>query len=308
MRVRDIMSRSILTADISRRLADVCALMRENHMGSVVIIEGRTPAGIITERDVVNAVAHPDPSLFSLPVHRLMRRPLITVPPDLLIREAAEYMKRHRIRRLPVLSNGRLVGIVTAGDVLRGILRELTDASLRAERLSDEVRRDALTGVGTRRYFDHVLEREVDRVRAYGGELSLMMVDVDRFKQVNDRYGHHVGDLVLRRIAALLRRTARGISTVARFGGDEFAVIAPISSPEALRRVGERCRELAHRMVFRSGRRKFTVSLSIGVAGWNRTMRCPKDLIARADAALYRAKRAGRNCVCMAGQRTELCR
>jgi len=308
MRIADIMSKSILTAGPERPLTEICEMMRVNHMGSVVILEGRTPVGIITERDVVNAVAHMGAALFTLPARQLMRRPLITVGPELGISEAAEFMKRNRIRRLPVLSGGRLVGIVTAGDVLRGILRELTDTSLRAERLSAQVRRDALTGAATRRYFDHVLEREVDRVRTYGGDLSLMMVDVDNFKQVNDRFGHHVGDLVLRRVAGLLRRTARGVNTVARFGGDEFAVIAPISSPEALRRVGERCRELAQRMTFWAGRRSFSVTLSIGVAGWHGAMRSPKDLVMKADAALYRAKRIGRNAVCVAGNRTGQCR
>jgi diguanylate cyclase (GGDEF)-like protein len=161
--------------------------------------------------------------------------------------------------------------------------------------LSEMATTDALTGVANRRAFDHSLQLELAIVERRGTPLSLLMLDVDHFKRINDTYGHEAGDKVLVAIAQLLGGCARVIDVVARVGGEEFAVILPDTDAGGAHEVGERMRIA----VARSNWLGHPTTISIGAA----TLHDKEDaasLYVRADAALYAAKTSGRDRVVMA--------
>ena len=169
---------------------------------------------------------------------------------------------------------------------LAQVTRDLEEANTRLQRLS---MMDALTGVDNRRRFDEVLDREWRRSTRSGATLSLLMIDVDRFKEFNDTHGHQAGDECLRSVAAVLREClSRAGDVVARYGGEEFAVLLPDSVPDSASRVAERLRARVEE--------RTPITISIGVAtlaGTRDTL--PSRLVATADDALYEAKREGRN-------------
>ena len=170
----------------------------------------------------------------------------------------------------------------------------------RISRLEHESITDALTGVHNRRYLDRRLEEEVDRALRYYFPLSILLLDIDHFKRINDIYGHQVGDSALSSIGRLISESIRRSDIVARYGGEEFLVIAmhtPVSKTAGL---GERLRKEVGKnvLVFPDkvdGKEAVHVTVSIGVAGLNETINDSRSLIKSADKALYQAKKAGRN-------------
>ncbi|WP_449065667.1 diguanylate cyclase [Planomonospora algeriensis] len=166
--------------------------------------------------------------------------------------------------------------------------------------LAEQAARDALTGLHNRRHLMDVLQREVSPAAGNGGRLSLALLDVDHFKQVNDRYGHRVGDDVLVRFAQLLSDGVRRDGTAARYGGEEFVLVFPgVDAEQARSRVEALLRRVAAEPVH-SGGHTLRVTFSAGVAALS-PGQSPDDLLQAADGALYAAKRGGRNRVESAG-------
>ncbi|MED5621153.1 GGDEF domain-containing protein [Ideonella sp. BN130291] len=167
--------------------------------------------------------------------------------------------------------------------------------------LCDLSSRDALTGLSNRRNFQVALLREIDRVARAGEPALLLTADIDHFKQVNDRCGHAAGDLVLKAVAAALQDSVRPMDTVARIGGEEFAIILPNCPPAFGEAVAERIRRrVADRPVAISPRHEINVSVSIGGAYAPQWVRSTATVwCERADLQLYRAKAQGRNRVCI---------
>jgi len=295
MLVESVMSRTVFTAGIGDTVLEVCRNMKSNHAGSVVVLDRGRSVGMITERDIVFTLANIGPSIVNLKAGNIMKSPLITMTPRQSLRAAARLLREKRIRRIPVVEKGRLVGIATAGDILRGIQLELVSSSIRTSLLEKEIYHDGLTGAFNFKFFRLALEREVKHLKQYGGVLSLLMIDVDFFKQINDSYGHAAGDVVLKRISALMKNNTGQINVVCRYGGDEFAVISPISDLDRARQRAERFRMLVEKEKFIHNRQSFNVTLSIGVAAWKRNMKNASDLVNAADKALYISKRQGRN-------------
>jgi len=155
---------------------------------------------------------------------------------------------------------------------------------------------DALTGLNNRRYMEAHLEVLEAAARRGGQPLSLIVVDVDNFKTINDTYGHAAGDSVLRELAARLRRHTRGIDTACRLGGEEFVILLPTTSPGDACQIGEHVRQAVAGEPFAINRdQKIAVTASIGIASLEGGHDSAQALVARADKALYDAKRAGRN-------------
>ncbi len=155
---------------------------------------------------------------------------------------------------------------------------------------------DQLTGLYNHGHFQDTLEREVRRCERYGDTFSLLMMDLDHFKRVNDRFGHPRGDHVLRRVAAILSDGSREADFVARYGGEEFAILLPETSPVDARLLAERIRKQVRDIVVEAGD-EFRVSASIGVADFPVCGLDAKTILGAADTALLWAKRRGRNCV-----------
>jgi diguanylate cyclase (GGDEF)-like protein len=156
---------------------------------------------------------------------------------------------------------------------------------------------DYLTGLKTRGYFEQQLELEIKRSERRNDHFALLMVDIDHFKQLNDRYGHHVGDQVLRDVAALLMKDMREVDTVARYGGEEFVLILPETGIAGALQVANRLRQAVEQSKFFAGspRDVERLTISIGIAIFSDDGKLNRELIEAADSALYAAKSAGRN-------------
>ncbi len=156
---------------------------------------------------------------------------------------------------------------------------------------------DALTGLNNRRYLDNHLNVLFQRAAARGRPLSLCITDIDRFKSVNDTYGHDAGDEVLREFARRIRSTVRGADLACRYGGEEFVLVMPDTGPEMAAAVAERLRAVIENEPFRlkAAGLDLHITASVGLSStlWN--VQSPESLLKDADRALYEAKRAGRN-------------
>ncbi|MGP4670560.1 PleD family two-component system response regulator [Agrobacterium salinitolerans] len=156
---------------------------------------------------------------------------------------------------------------------------------------------DGLTGLNNRRYLDSHLKILFDRAAVRGRPISICMTDIDRFKLVNDTYGHDVGDEVLREFAARIRSTVRGADLACRYGGEEFVVVMPDTPMELAASVAERLRAIVEDKPFyvRSIDRELSITASLGIATSSGAFGAPDEILKQADKALYEAKHAGRN-------------
>ena len=214
---------------------------------------------------------------------------------------------------LPVTAGSEVLGVLCVADRLDNqpfsrddlsALRTLTaPAALalsreRARRDAQEFARaaimDPVSGLFNRRYFHERLEEELDRARRHNTTVSLLMIDIDNFKSINDRYGHLAGDLVIRGVGDILKRSVRKFDLCTRFGGEEFAIVMPGSGPENSAPVAERIRQRIE--AFRPAESELadlrvTASIGMSVSSGGSA----RELIAYADQALYQAKEEGKN-------------
>jgi len=156
---------------------------------------------------------------------------------------------------------------------------------------------DGLTELANRKQLDLVLSDEIPRSRRHGRDLSLLMLDIDHFKAVNDTHGHLTGDSVLRGLAGILQRRLRPSDRLGRYGGEEFCVILPETSLRNAARIGEDLRALVEAHAFVAEDKNIRVTISVGASALQDDM-AMADLYRGADDMLYRAKRSGRNRVC----------
>ena len=159
---------------------------------------------------------------------------------------------------------------------------------------------DTLTGLYNRRYFEERLGVEAEKSFYSGVPLSLVMVDIDHFKKVNDTFGHTEGDEILCKISSLLKNSVRRKDTVARYGGEEFMLILPEAGLEQSFVIAERIRQSVEKTLFEVGRAQVNLTLSMGISNFpSHRVKSKEELIKMADQALYDAKRGGRNKVCI---------
>jgi len=160
---------------------------------------------------------------------------------------------------------------------------------------------DSLTGAHTRRYFLERFQEELKRSKLSSINLSFLMIDVDKFKEFNDQYGHLTGDQILREIGAIIKENVREIDILGRYGGEEFSVVLPDTGPKGAHYVAERIRSMTEKTLIRAYDATIKSTLSIGIATYPKDGKIAKELMDKADWALYRAKSMGRNRVCVFG-------
>ncbi len=184
-------------------------------------------------------------------------------------------------------------------DLLLARARTLLDFKGYLDTVEEAAFTDHLTGLANRRRFERQLAREISRTERYSRPFCLLLIDVDRFKQVNDTHGHVVGDEALRRLAQVLQAGTRGIDTASRVGGEEFAVILPETDMHSGAEVAERLRQAISEMEIPGAGR---ITASIGIAEFPDSTPNGSELYDAADTALYEAKNQGRNLVVISTQ------
>lgn len=226
--------------------------------------------------------------------------PLQATITDGQIREVEVFLHHKDGHRVPVQvassplrdESGRIVGAAE-------LFRDMTDRAalrLKLEELEQLAFVDPLTQLANRRYTEQELRGRFSEMKRYGLSFGVMMVDIDHFKRFNDRFGHDVGDLVLKTVAKTLTGSVRPFDLFGRWGGEEFVGILRQVDSTQLKRVSNRCRVLVENTKIHAGGKDLRVTVSIGAVMAEPDM-TPEGLIKQADQNLYRAKEKGRNCV-----------
>lgn len=205
------------------------------------------------------------------------------------------WLNDEMVERAP-LRDGDLVRI--SQTVLKFVDEGNIEAGYHSE-LHESTIRDALTGLYNRRHAMAVLEKEAARAqRDSGYKLALVILDLDFFKEINDEHGHLAGDGILKQLTDLAAERVRGSDTLARIGGEEFALILPDTTAEEAWQLAESIRQTIAGTSFRIGEEEKPITLSAGVATWQPEMESISELLRAADRQLYQAKSSGRNRVC----------
>ena len=211
----------------------------------------------------------------------------------------------------PLQSTRSMIGLITLVDPELGQFRDEDGETLQAlaaqgaiaidnarmhRLITKQASTDGLTGLANRREFQDQLRREIERAQRFGLPLALILLDLDDFKLVNDRFGHLAGDSVLRAVASTVKSGIREIDCAARYGGEEFAIILPGATSEGAARLAERLRiAIAERPATAADGRPVRMTSSFGVAAMPEDATTQVELVAVADGALYAAKEAGKN-------------
>lgn len=175
------------------------------------------------------------------------------------------------------------------------VARDITERKILEERLRTLATTDGLTNIWNRRQFMHLADREFDRTKRYGGQLALMMIDLDHFKVINDTYGHDVGDEALKKVAEIGSTTLRKVDIFARYGGEEFAIVLPESGLEQALNVAERLRRSVEETQITANNTPVQTTISIGLTVAHPEIADLVTVLKQADEALYQAKNRGRN-------------
>jgi diguanylate cyclase (GGDEF)-like protein len=225
---------------------------------------------------------------------------------------------------VPLTAGDQLVGVLQVDQPRGGLVPRLEDVqaleifanqavtALQSARAYETTRqmsvRDSLTEAFNHRYFQETLSRELARHERSGQPLALVMLDIDDFKKINDRWGHPVGDIVLRGLVEELTKGVREMDTVARYGGEEFALIFPETTPAKAWVVADRLRKRVASRLFAAPHveQALAVTISLGLSTYPEDGGTKRLLIERADQALYQAKRSGKNCLVTAGSLADL--
>ena len=274
---------------------------------NVIVIEKMKPIGILTTKDIMNLIKNK--SDLDVEVNRYMSSPVDTIGKNSSIKEALEFVKSKCYKRVVVIEeNGDLSGIISQKELIsltysrwailmKEYQEELSEINNMLETKNKEYEilasTDSLTGLYNRHKFSQLYISEYKTMTQRDNSMSLILLDIDFFKLVNDTYGHNVGDQVLIQIAHALLRTLRNIDIVCRWGGEEFIVLLPTASLKNATILAEKIRKHIESLeidVVGSVRASFGVSLV-------KKGESMEDGIKRADSALYLAKNSGRNCV-----------
>lgn len=318
-RISQFMNRDVLAGEPDTPLAEVVSLMYSQVQSYFIVCEDRTPIGLITERDAVEVLLRSlsGECYDDVRANDVMTSPVHTLNENASMGEVMWIMNERKFRRVPITDEkNELCGIVSLMELqaatnaalerrgrdlevsVMARTAELQAANAKLEELSI---RDGLTGLLNRRAMSQKLDELHGRAQRYGNPYSLILLDIDHFKNYNDALGHVQGDQALREIAQLLGESVRSLDSVYRYGGEEFLVLMPETDHESVQHVANRLRESVEARALPHPESSTGPFLTVSVghtsvtrhnleryAEWN-------DVVENADKALYRAKQSGRN-------------
>lgn len=292
--ITSMMHRHVLTTDVSTTAKECAKLLAQNRVGCLIIVKHNSPVGIITERSFVDLVKKGGFSPNKVIAADFMSSPLITLRSSAHFADAMQLFNTKGIKRVPVVKRGKIVGLLSLTDMIEYSNVALAKLTATNRKLKSQATIDPLTGVLNKAAITRTLQREYERIRRYGGRSSILFIDIDHFKKVNDTHSHLVGDKVLKQLGDILRKTCREIDVIGRFGGEEFIVVAPNRKKYHAISFGERLRKAVETHTFRCNKLRLKLTVSIGIA----SLFVGRDYtiaLERADKALYFAKESGRN-------------
>lgn len=286
-------------------MSEVLEFMKDSLSDCVIIQEQGKAVGILTSKDVIRFIG--EGCCPSIRISEVMSSPVEMLSERSTIHEGLEYLRKGNYKRIVVTNDeGNVVGIVTQQDLIsRTYLKwsqlmqdhfkqfeEITQLLQQKNRhLTQLATKDALTQIHNRHMFSEIFNQELSIAKRQASNLSLMMIDLDHFKMINDTYGHNIGDYVLKHFVELVSKTIREADSFARWGGEEFVLLLRNAGCDEAYGVGEKIRHMIESQVFDE---VGVVTCSIGIAEVY-----PDDsltsAVERADNALYAAKDTGRN-------------
>jgi diguanylate cyclase (GGDEF)-like protein len=320
--------------DVEEKLGNAIQMMAARQIGAILVTQNDTLAGIFTERDLLRLFSEtPENTLkqhIVQPIKHFMTAAPICAQMDEDYNTVYMKMKTHDVRHIPILAGKKLVGIVSMRDLIHHYQNTLETAYNEARQEIDDLKKlvavsngekietliqevqkykelsltDYLTGLFNKRYFQTRIIEEVSRAKRSAYELSLIFCDIDYFKRINDRFGHHTGDEVLRITAQILSggidelniiSRLRKSDIVARYGGEEFVIILPETGKKGAAVAAERLRGEIERYTFTLGGEEVHITMSFGVAELSPLDKDHREIIKNADYAMYKAKNSGRN-------------
>jgi diguanylate cyclase (GGDEF)-like protein len=296
LKIHAVMAKDVLTASKEEPVISLLERLNKHRIGAVVVINREDmPIGIITERDIIHSLVAYREDLFKKQAQDIMSAPVLTLDPDQDIDSAAILMTLNGIRRIPITKDNKLVGLITYRDLTNALRKSYFSMEEKAEMLQDLANKDPLTGLFNKRFINDELKRQFDSAVQSGTSMTVIMIDIDHFKKVNDTYGHQCGDYVLKTLAVILQTKSRDINIAGRYGGEEFIIIGPISEYKSSLFFAERLRATVEENVFSWDNQNFHITISAGICVWNRSIKDSKTMVKLADEALYEAKNNGRN-------------
>jgi diguanylate cyclase (GGDEF)-like protein/PAS domain S-box-containing protein len=276
----------------------------------ILVVDAKSGALLLANPALCSMLGHAPEALLALQLTQLQALGARTSLQQHLDDAARDKSKKLRLSLLCEDGSELQVELVSRALVVQGrallvaLFRDLSDSE-RAAQAEERARHDELTTLYNHRAFQESLALELARAQRYGTPVSLLMIDIDHFKQINDAIGHQAGDAVLRQLGSLLLDGARNIDQVCRYGGEEFTLILPMTTTTEALHVAGRLRSLIQDHEFavgvgQSGQMDYRrLTVSIGVASYPLHAQTQAALIAAADTAMYAAKQAGRNCCCV---------
>ncbi|QKF80993.1 diguanylate cyclase [Halarcobacter ebronensis] len=285
----------------------VINLMKDYNSDSVVIVdEKQNPIGIFTTKDFIHII-HNDYDL-EKPVSNYMNSPVETLSDDTTIAEAINFIKMKHYKRVVVVNKkNQVMGIITQKELLRVVyskwveiikeegakISKTNEQLLKAtNELKEKVSLDYLTKIYNRNKFEELLDLYISNYKKDQKiSFSLLMIDIDNFKLLNDTFGHLFGDNILKEMSKILTSSSRNSDVVARWGGEEFVIILPNTTLKQAVAVAEKLKTKIEKHQFEN---EHKITCSFGVAHFNKTDN-KTELFRRADEALYKAKKSGKN-------------
>ena len=286
MLIQEFMQKDVCQVTLETSFRKCIDQMVERKVGSVVVVKGKKPINIITESDILQAFCFFNTldGITAKDVIEVIKpeEPLITTLGTSTYYECYQLILKYGIKHLVITDNeNNLIGIVAHADFIKY--------------LNDFTMRDTLTGAYTRHFLAFTLDRLIAEKKPFG----ILFLDIDRFKVINDNFGHRTGDLVLREFSSLLHQSLRKTDFVFRYGGDEFVVVTPQTSPEEPKKVSLKLLHIIRQYIFKILGHEIKITFSGGVLSSNEFNLSSEELLELADKGLYTAKHAGRDLICV---------